>query len=151
MWAGTTTLNSRNFQTSHGMLMQARDMLTTAMVLSPEDCATFARPVLRTGRVGWCGQRVPRPPWPDRGVPVECGSNRAVPRHPRPSLVIHTPTYHQSAPNSKRPIPILFMICIFHPPFFPMLRIILIIHLGQYHWNRWSFSIINKFLLLVSP
>ena len=71
------------------------------MVLSPEDCATFAR----AGQGRCQQQQAPRPPAdPTAGSRWNVG--RTVPCHPDPPWSsTHQPTINQPQ-NSKRPIPL---------------------------------------------
>ena len=122
-------------------------MLTTAMVLSPEDCATFARPVLRTG--GWddASSGCPAPPDPTAGSRWNVG--RTAPCHGTPDppwSSTHQPTINQSAPKLQTTNPSPLHNLHFQPYIFPMLRLVLIKHLGKYHWSRWTFSTINHFV-----
>ena len=86
-------LNSKNFQS-----WNVNAVVDNSNGAFARRLCNFRSATTRTGMMP-----APPPGWPERGVPVECGSNRAVP--PRPSLVIHTPTHHQSAPKLQTPNP----------------------------------------------
>ena len=80
-----------------GMLMQHHRCVDNSNCAFARRLCNFPSSDRAGQECGWCQQPAP-PPQPD---PTPAGRNvgRTARRHPRPSLVIHTPTHHQSAPK----------------------------------------------------